>query len=82
MAGYQIAMARCLWTRKAFWKQKARLHWLQKGDSNTSFFQAMNQSRIAALQLEYIEDEHDRLLVGAEAIHEAAISCSQQLLSS
>lgn len=40
-----------------FWRQKSRIHWLQGGDRNTSFFHASVRGRRAKNNLSVIEDE-------------------------
>ncbi|VFQ98285.1 unnamed protein product [Cuscuta campestris] len=56
-----------------FWKQKAKLLWMENGDQNTSFFHSFVKGRMTKLKIRSIKDISGKLIDHEEGIKTAAV---------
>ncbi|VFQ88761.1 unnamed protein product [Cuscuta campestris] len=56
-----------------YWRQKAQIRWLDKGDSNTKLFQAFAKGKRKKLQISHIIDGNGKGLNNMEEIKQEAI---------
>lgn len=62
------------------WKQKARIDWLQLGDSNTKFFHAFAQSRRSANAIHRLVRGYGSVCLGQEQIKKEVTTFYKQLM--
>ncbi|KAL9227918.1 hypothetical protein vseg_003553 [Gypsophila vaccaria] len=66
--------------RASFLAQKAKMKWIEGGDTNTAFFHGIIKSRRAANSVYRIEDRHGKVWDSPECIKGAFLDFYQQLL--
>jgi hypothetical protein len=57
-------MARLLVQEDAYWRQRAKTHWLWDGDLNTKFFHAAATSRKKVNRISSLLDPSDNVVTG------------------
>lgn len=65
---------------ESIWKQKARINWLQLGDSNTKFFHAFAQSRRSANAIHKLVRGDGSVCLGQEQIKKEITTFYKQLM--
>ncbi|KAK2390980.1 hypothetical protein QL285_064484 [Trifolium repens] len=64
--------AKVLIQEEAFWKQRAKMHWLKEGDLNTKFFHMSATARSKVKKIEKLKNENDEEITGQQNLCEAA----------
>ncbi|XP_071933514.1 uncharacterized protein [Coffea arabica] len=77
----QANFLQALANEEFFWKQKARIKWLQEGDSNTKFFHSYVQDKRARLRISRIKSSMGDWIEDLDAIAAEGVSFFQKLLS-
>lgn len=60
--------------------QKARVHWLQEGDSNTTYFHYMLKEKRAKSRLSALQDEHGNVITEEGALINLVVEFYKDLL--
>ncbi|KAK2370479.1 hypothetical protein QL285_083528 [Trifolium repens] len=74
--------AKVLIQEEAFWKQRAKMHWLKEGDLNTKFFHMSATARSKVKKIEKLRNDDDELITGQHNLCEVAQNYFQELFSS
>lgn len=77
----QAHYLRTLSEEEAFWKQKARIRWLEDGDRNTKFYHASVSSKRAKLPIHRIKDDAGNWIDSPDVIGQHAVYFFQNLLA-
>lgn len=77
----QALYLRTLSKEEAFWKQKARVKWLEDGDRNTNFYHASFSSKRAKLSIHRIKDGAGVWIEDLDLIRQNAAAFFQNLLA-
>jgi hypothetical protein len=77
----QTQHAKVLIQEEAFWKQRAKMHWLKEGDLNTKFFHMSATARTKVKKIEKLRNEEDELISGQHNLCEVARNYFQELFS-
>jgi hypothetical protein len=64
--------AKVLIKEEAFWKQRAKMHWLKEGDLNTKFFHMSATTRTKIKKIEKLRNEADEMITGQQNLCEIA----------
>ncbi|XP_027174232.1 uncharacterized protein LOC113773826 [Coffea eugenioides] len=64
---------RWLLMEESFWKQKARMRWLDQGDKNTKFFHSIVKQRRAQSMIHRVKDGEGNWITSAEDIGREAV---------
>jgi hypothetical protein len=73
--------AKILIQEEAFWKQRAKMHWLTEGDLNTKFFHMSATARSKVKKIERLKNEEGEIITGQQNLCEVARKCFQELFS-
>jgi hypothetical protein len=73
--------AKVLIQEEAFWKQRAKMHWLKEGDLNTKFFHMSATARSKVKKIEKLKNEDDEVVTGQHNLCEVARKYFQELFS-
>jgi hypothetical protein len=68
----QLQHAKVLIQEEAFWKQKAKMHWLKDGDLNTKFFHMSAAARSKVKRIEKLKNENNEVITGQQNLCEVA----------
>ncbi|XP_074305627.1 uncharacterized protein LOC141640848 [Silene latifolia] len=66
--------------KNSFLKQKAKLQWLEAGDSNTAYFHASIKKRNSLNKVTQIDDQYGKTCTDSQSIQNAFLNCYQTLL--
>jgi hypothetical protein len=58
--------AKVLIQEEAFWKQRAKMHWLKEGDLNTKFFHMSATARSKVKRIEKLINEENEIITGQQ----------------
>jgi hypothetical protein len=64
--------AKVLIQEEAFWKQRAKMHWLNEGDLNTKFFHMSPTARSKRKKIEKLQNEDNEVVTGQQNLCEVA----------
>jgi hypothetical protein len=64
---------------EAFWKQRAKMHWLKEGDLNTKFFHMSSTARSKVKRIEQLKNEENEMITGQQNLCEVARRYFQEL---
>jgi hypothetical protein len=73
--------AKALIQEEAFWKQRAKMHWLKEGDLNTKFFHTSATARSKVKKIEKLKNDNDELITGQQHLCEVARSYFHELFT-
>jgi hypothetical protein len=73
--------AKALIQEEAFWKQRAKMHWLKEGDLNTKFFHMSATARSKVKKIERLKNENDDIITGQQNLCEVARVYFQELFT-
>ena len=77
----QAELNRSLAEEEDYWRQKARVKWLQEGDRNTKFFHSSVTSKRAVLKISKLKNGEGEWITNQQKLQEAAAAYIQDLLS-
>jgi sulfite reductase beta subunit-like hemoprotein len=64
--------AKVLIQEEAFWKQRAKMHWLKEGDLNTKFFHMSATARSKVKKIDKLKNENDEIITRQQHLCEVA----------
>jgi chemotaxis protein histidine kinase CheA len=71
--------AKVLIQEEAFWRQRAKMHWLKEGDLNTKFFHMSASARSKAKKIEKLMNDENEIVIDQEKLGEVARTYFQEL---
>jgi hypothetical protein len=66
---------------EAFWKQRAKMHWLKVGDLNSKIFHMLATARSKVKKIEKLKNENGEEITGQQNLYEAARSYFHDLFT-
>jgi hypothetical protein len=76
-----IQHAKVLIQEEAFWKQRAKMHWLKEGDLDTKFFHMSATARAKVKKIENLKHENGDDITGQQNLCEVARSYFHELFT-
>ncbi|GAU34086.1 hypothetical protein TSUD_255820 [Trifolium subterraneum] len=71
--------ANILIQEEAFWRQRAKMHWLKDGDLNTKFFHSSATARAKVKKIEKLRNDEDVVVTGQQNLEEVVRKYFQTL---
>jgi carbamoylphosphate synthase small subunit len=62
--------ANVLIQEEAYWRQRAKMHWLKEGDLNTKFFHMSASARAKVKKIEKLRNDDNEVVIGQQNIAE------------